>query len=129
LPEGIAEERSAPEFKTLPRSRFAANVAMFTAHAIHDGDVHAVSYRMCALNRPPGVVLCCSVLLFFRRMPADRRRIKQNVCPLQRGQTRAFGIPLVPANQRADFSKGGVKRAEAEVPGRKVELFVVEGIV
>ncbi len=41
----------------------------------------------------------------------------------------AFGVPLVPADQRGDLSGFGVKGFEAEVAGGEVELLVVGGVV
>ena len=62
-------------------------------------------------------------------MPADRRWIKKNCCPLQGRKPRAFGIPLIPADQRAQTSSAGVEGAKSEVAGREVKLFVIQGIV
>src|SRR5881394_1777262 len=62
-------------------------------------------------------------------MPADGRGIKENLRPLQRRETRAFGIPLVPANQHADLRVAGLPRFETEVAGREIKLFVVQRVV
>ena len=51
------------------------------------------------------------------------------MCALHGGDAGAFGIPLIPANEGADFAGGGVKGAEAEVAGGEVELLVVERVV
>ena len=66
---------------------------------------------------------------FLGRMPADRRGIEQNLRALQRGQPRAFGIPLVPADQRSHTPDAGVESAVAEITGSEVVLFVVERII
>src|SRR5579862_6039562 len=51
--EGIAEERSAPEFQTLAGSRLSADVAGFEADAIHNGDLNSVGNGVRALNGAP----------------------------------------------------------------------------
>src|SRR5438552_2970971 len=84
---------------------------------------------MSPLDGAPRIVLSDAELRFLRGMPADRSRIKQHVRALQRRQARALGIPLVPANQRAEASGAGVESAESEVAGREIELFVIERIV
>src|ERR1043165_3359695 len=65
----------------------------------------------------------------FARVPADRRGIEQDGGALQGGETRAFGIPLIPADQRADASHAGVERAKSQIAGREVELLVVRRVV
>jgi hypothetical protein len=72
-------------------------------------------------------VLGNSELSFLRGMPADRCGIKQNLRTLERGEARAFGVPLIPTDECAQFARAGVERAEAEISGSEVELFVVEG--
>src|SRR5690348_11946436 len=96
------------------------------ADTIHGGDIHAVRNGVGALNRAPGIMLRFAELRFLRRMPADRRRIKKHLRPLQRGETRPFRIPLVPANQRADFSRLRIESTEAEIAGSEVEFFVIK---
>src|ERR1700685_1532299 len=91
--ERIAQERSAPKFQACPRSRFATNVSSFKTYAIYHCHIHAIGYRMRALDGAPGIVLGFAELRLFRGMPANRSRIEKYVRPLQRGQTRAFGIP------------------------------------
>ena len=56
-------------------------------------------------------------LCFLRGMPANRGGIEQHLRALQRGQPRALGIPLVPADERADSSDAGVERRDS--PGRR----------
>ena len=66
---------------------------------------------------------------FSGGMPADGGGVEQDLGALQGGQAGAFGIPLVPADQRAHAADGGVEGAKAEVAGREVVLFVVERVV
>ena len=74
---------------------------------------------------------CCafSEFGFLRRVPSDRRGIEKNLRALQRREPRAFGIPLVPADQSSNAAHVGVEGAEAEIAWREVILFVVERIV
>ena len=62
-------------------------------------------------------------------MPADRRRVKENLSAAERGQPRGFRIPLVPANADADFAVLGRPRLEAEVARREVKLLVIRRVV
>ena len=101
----------------------------FVSDAINGGDETAVRDRMAALHRFPGGMLRGSKLRFLRRMPADRRRIKNNFGAAERGQSRRFGIPLVPANADADFSVRGRPCFETEIAGREIKFLVVGGIV
>ena len=74
---------------------------------------------------------CCAVavLLALRRMPADRGGVEEDLGALHRGEPRAFGKPLIPADQHADRRDLGLPRDEAGVAGREVELFVEQRIV
>ena len=69
---------------------------------------------------------CCA---FSCGMPADRGRIEEDRRAAQRGEARALGIPLVPADERADPPGLRVEGLEAEVAGREVELLVEERVV
>ena len=89
------------------------------SHAIHHRHVHAVGDGVGALNGAPGIVLRLAELRFLRGMPADRGGIEQNLRALQRGQARAFGIPLVPADQRADSADAVSKARKPRSPGVK----------
>ena len=62
-------------------------------------------------------------------MPADGRGIEKNLGALQRGQAGAFGIPLVPADQRAHAAHAGIESAIAEVAGSEVKLFVIQRVI
>ena len=62
-------------------------------------------------------------------MPADGGGVEEDLGALHRGQARAFGKPLIPADQRADRRDLGLPRDEAGVAGREVELLVEQRIV
>ena len=124
--ERIAEKRCAPEFQAIASDGIAADVPGFMSHTIYNCHVDAVGDGMGALDRSPGVVLRLSELRFLRGMPSDRGGIEQYLRALQRGQAGAFGIPLVPAHQRAHAADGGVESAIAQVAGSEVILFVVQ---
>ena len=83
---------------------------------------------MRALDGLPRVALGGAVALFFVRVPADRGRVEKDGGALQRGQARAFRVPLVPADERADAAGAGVEGLEPHVAGREVEL-LIEGRV
>ena len=127
--EGIAEKRTSPEFEALAGHGIAADIASLEADAIHHADINAVRDRVRALDGAPGIMLRLSELGLLRGMPSDGCRIKENAGSLQRGEARAFGIPLIPADERAEFSGGGVEGLEAEIAGSEIKLFVVERIV
>src|SRR6478672_12513802 len=114
-PKGIAEKRSAPEFKALALGAIATNVTKLVPHAIDHADKNAIGNRVRALDSAPGIVLHRAKLSFFVGVPADCRGIEKNVCALQSRQTRAFRIPLVPANKRSYASIFRVKGLEAEI--------------
>src|ERR1051325_11237305 len=122
--ERVAHERMAPE---LDAGSLAAEPLV--ADAIHRGDPAAVRDRVASLDRLPGVELLRAVLRLLRRMPADCRRVQQNVRALPRREPRAFGIALIPPHQRADRPDLGVERAKAEVAWCEIEFFVIGVIV
>ena len=80
--KGVGKKRSAPELKALARCRLATDVARFKADPIYDRNVNSIGDGMRALNRAPGIVLRDTELGLLRWMPADRRRIEQNMCAL-----------------------------------------------
>src|ERR1039457_7110933 len=62
-------------------------------------------------------------------MPADGSGVEDGLRAAERSQAGGLGIPLVPADERADRSIGCRNRFESEVTGREVKLLVVERIV
>src|SRR5438477_3451204 len=98
----------------------------YTVDCSHE---YAVSNRVRALDSAPRIVLSFAKLCFFVRMPAYGCGIKNNVRSLQRSQARAFGIPLVPADQSAHASILRIKGLKAEVAGSEIEFLVIQGIV
>ena len=115
--KGIAEERPSPEFETFSGYGISADVASLKADAIHHANINAVRNGMRSLDGAPGIVLGRAELGFLRGMPSDRRRVKKNVRSLQRREPRAFGIPLVPADQRAESSSRSIESLEAKISG------------
>src|SRR5262245_5775320 len=63
------------------------------------------------------------------RVPANRSRVKENARAAKRGESRAFGVPLIPADQRADPANRRVKALKTEIARGEVELLVVSRIV
>ena len=100
------------------------------ADAVHDRDVDAVGDRVASAGSSA-------------RRSAARRRARPSRCgcqPIavgieehgraaQRREARALGVPLVPADERADAARPRRRRPEAEVAGREVELLVEERVV
>src|SRR5439155_16868872 len=117
------DETLAPELDTVAASR------TFEAHAVDHRDVAAVGDRVTSLNQFPGALLVRSVFLLFLRVPADGGGIKQYLSPLQRRETRAFGIPLVPTDEHADLRVPGLPRFETEIARREIKLFIVQRVV
>src|SRR5438128_1357033 len=120
---GAGHEALAPEFDPL------AAGGPFEADAIGDGDIAAVGHRVAALNQFPGVVLVRTLLFFLPRMPADGRRIQQDIRAMQGRKSRGFGKPLVPANADADSGVARLPGAEAKVAGREIKFFVEQRVV
>ena len=128
-PKGSARNDPPQNSQAGARCGVAVDVTVLVADAIHHSDINAVGDGMPALHGAPGIVLRRAELLLLRRMPADRGRIKQYLCALERRQSRALGIPLVPADQRADPACLRVEGAEAEIARGEVELLVIKRIV
>ena len=101
----------------------------FVADAVDGGDVTAVRDRVAALDCFPRRMLRGAVLLLFGRMPADRRRIEQELRAAQRRQPRGLGIPLIPANADADVPLLRRPRFEPEIAGREVKLLVKRRVI
>src|SRR4051794_7101159 len=83
---------------------------------------------MAALNKFPRRMLPL-VLGFFGRVPADGGRIEKNFCALHGGQARGFGIPLIPADQHADFSVASLPRAKTQIARSEIKLFVEKRVI
>ena len=62
-------------------------------------------------------------------MPADGGGIKQNLRALHGGEAGGFGIPLVPANEHADFAEFRLPGAEAKIAGREIKFFVEQRVI
>ena len=84
---------------------------------------------MAALHGDPGVALARFFRVVVAGVPADRGRIEQQIRAGQRHQARAFGIPLVPADEQAELADRGLDRLEAEIARGEVELLVERWIV
>ena len=113
-------QRNEPPQNSRPwPARLAADIAGFEADAVHHADVDAVGDGVGALDGAPGVVLRRAELGLLGGMPADGGGIEQNARALQRRQARAFGIPLVPADERADAAERVSKARNPRSPGVK----------
>src|SRR5437868_3794278 len=102
--ERVGKKRLSPELQAGALRLVATNVPGFMSHTICYRDEHAVCNGVRALDGAPRIVLSDSILLFLCGMPTDRGGIEEHLRALQCGQSSAFGVPLVPADQRADAS-------------------------
>src|SRR5205807_1336694 len=97
--------------------------------AIYDSYVNAVSDGVGALDGFPGVKLRGAEFRFFMRMPSNAGRIENDLSSTESRHTRAFRIPLVPANLHADFAVFRFKIRKTKIAGSEIKLFVVERVV
>jgi hypothetical protein len=74
--KGVANKRTTPELQAARRRSFMAN-------PIHCRDKDPIGYRMTPLNGLPGTILVGSPGIFLVRVPANRCRVKQDLCSLQ----------------------------------------------
>src|SRR4051812_28740689 len=70
-----------------------------------------------------------AILLLFARMPANRGWIKKDFRTLHRSEARAFGIPLVPADQHPDLRVFGAPGFESKIARREIKFFVEERVI
>src|SRR2546428_7493224 len=113
--------------------KFQARVAIFglafETDGVDDSSVHAVGDGVTTLNRAPGIQLRSAKLRLLVRMPADAGRVEDDLRASERGEARAFGIPLVPADLYTDAGVLGVEIREPEVAGGEIKFFVIQRIV
>src|SRR6185503_2584807 len=67
--------------------------------------------------------------LFFVRQPSNRSRVEQELRTAERRESRRFRKPLVPTNERTEFSIGSVVSLKAEIAGSEIKLLVIKRIV
>ena len=112
-----------------PQNSSPPPAGALVADPVHGADVHPVGDGVGALDGLPRARLGRAELGLLGRMPADRRGIEEDLRALQGRQPGGFGIPLVPADQRAHPAEPRRKGLEAQVAGREVVLLVVERVV
>src|SRR6202035_2785950 len=83
---------------------FEFDVAVLVAYTVDGADEDSVGDGVGALGSLPGVVLGGAELLLFGGVPADGGGEEEDLGSAEGGEAGAFGIPLVPADQGADFS-------------------------
>ena len=123
-PLRVAAERGAPELE--PGGR---RVRPLEADAVDGRDVDAVGDRVAALHGAPGVALRRALGLLLGGVPADGRRVEDQLGAGEGRQARRLREPLVPADQHADAPGAGVEAPEPEIARREVVLLVVAGVV
>jgi hypothetical protein len=74
-------------------------------------------------------VLAFAVFGLFLRVPADRRRIEQDLRALHGVSRAPFRVPLVPADQHADPAEPVCQARNPSVAGGEIELLVVQRII
>ena len=102
---------------------------MLQADAVDTRDIDAVGDGMRTLDGLPGVVLGLAELGLLCGMPADSGGIEEHLGALQGGKARGFGVPLVPADERAHAATGEVDGLEAKIARREVIFFVIKRVV
>ena len=112
-----------------PQNSSPSPTMHLVADAVDRADVGAVGDGVAAHARLPRRVLRLAVLGLLLRVPADRGRVEDHLRPLQRREPGRLGIPLVPADERADLRGRRGEDLEAEVAGREVELLEEERVV
>jgi len=115
---GICDERAAPELGVV-----------LGAGAVDGGEVAAVGDGVAALHGFPCAVLGRAEGGFFLGQPADGGRVNEDLSAAQRHQAGSFRIPLVPANQDADFSKFRVPNRPSAIAGGEVKFLFECGIL
>ena len=128
-PNGSQKKEPPQNSSPAPGAMLPRTLPFSDADTIHYRDVDAVGDGVRTLDGAPRVVLSCAELGLLRRMPADCRGIEKQWRPSKSGEPRSLRIPLIPADERADFSNSGLESAESEVAGSEIEFFVVKRVV
>src|SRR5690242_11292262 len=110
--ERITQKRSTPELQASSRSRLSAHIAGFKTNPVYDRHIYPISDSVCTLNRAPRIVLGRAKFRLLGRVPTDGSRIEKDMRSLQSREPRSFGIPLIPAHQRAHASNLGIRSEE-----------------
>ena len=97
--------------------------------SVYGRDITAVGDGMTTLNGLPCSMLRFSCGGFFGWMPADGSGAKEDFGTSQCREAGSFGIPLVPANQNADFTVFCFPCLKALITGSKIEFLVVKRII
>src|SRR5690606_40077657 len=109
-------------------ARCAGNV-LFQANPIGSGYIDAVGYGMAFHDIHPCTMLVGAILFFLLGVPSNCSRIKQYFSPLKRGQSRGLWIPLIPADERSDFSLFSRKSSETSVSWGEIKFFIEMRII
>lgn len=118
-------EAGAPEGDA---AREATGIGL-EAHTVDRHDGKAVGYGVSALYGGPCLTLALLLVGSVGEGIADGGGVDEQVGTLEGHQTRCLGIPLIPADEHAEATDGGVDGLETEVAGREIEFLVVGGII
>src|SRR4030067_1071045 len=114
------DEARSPELDAVARRRWirfmAGPVAREPRQAVGDG--------VRALNGDPGIALTGLLGIAVAWIPANGRRVEQQIGTVEGHEARGLGVPLVPAHQHAEPPDAGVDGLETEIAGREVEFLV-----
>ena len=84
---------------------------------------------MGALCQLPGSQLVCPKFCPFGGMPADSRRVEENLGPGQSSQSRCLGVPLVPTDKHTDFTERRVNRLKPQITRCEIIFFIEKRVI
>ncbi len=115
---GVCDEGLAPEFG-----------AVVGAAAVDGGKVTTIGDGVSALDGFPCAVLSATELSFFFREPANGGGVDKNLSAAESHQASCFGIPLVPADEHAEFSKLRIPNRPVAIAGSEIEFLFESGVL
>src|SRR6476646_12087574 len=84
--KGIAKEGAAPELQAFTCRAIAPDVTHLMSHAVDRTNKNAIGDGVRPLDRTPCIMLRCAEFSLLIGVPADRRRIKEDIGALQSSQ-------------------------------------------
>src|SRR5450759_4999741 len=105
------------------------DVTELVTHSIDHADKNTIGDGVSPLDGAPRIVLHGAELGLFVRMPADGSGIEENIGALQSGKARAFGIPLIPADESPHAAVFGIEGFEAKIAGSEIKLFIIKRVI
>lgn len=115
---GIREKTLSPKFGAVVRTC-----------AVDGADEAAVGDGVAALDGFPGAVLGGAEFGFFLGEPADGGGVEDHLCAAESHEAGGLGVPLIPADEDANFPEGGVPDGPIGIAGGEVEFFFEGGVL